>query len=168
MSTFSATTSQRFSNLFRIEFMFKYEKIMLPIFFDFKLRKWDKLENELTELIVRLRNSPLSFSFMSQTEFTTFEKFLISKEVLLLFKCNLDLFGQVLPSLWRRIFFPYFLRSNYIILDILCSSMNSDQIRLVGHNQWSNLLLLQEDFSVSLNCCKKCLVQLHTWSSNCL
>ena len=39
MSTLRATNSQRFSNLFRIEFMFKYEKIMLTAFFDLKLRE---------------------------------------------------------------------------------------------------------------------------------
>ena len=62
---------------------------MLPAVFDLKLRKQDTLENNAIELFVRLRTSPLSFSFMSQIQFTTFEKFLTSREVTLLFKCNL-------------------------------------------------------------------------------
>ena len=41
---------------------------MLPAFFDLKLRKGDTLENETIELFVRLRTSPFSFSFMSQTK----------------------------------------------------------------------------------------------------
>ena len=68
---------------------------MLPAVFDLKLRKQDTLENNAIELFVRLRTSPLSFSFMSQIQFTTFEKFLISREVRLLFKCNLPLLRQV-------------------------------------------------------------------------
>ena len=54
---------------------------MLPAFFDIKLRKWDTLENEAIELFVRLRTSSLSFSIMSQTEFTALENFLINREV---------------------------------------------------------------------------------------
>ena len=53
MSTLPATNSQRFSNLFSIEFMFKCEKIMLTAFFDLGLCKWDILENETIELFVR-------------------------------------------------------------------------------------------------------------------
>ena len=72
---------------------------MLPAFFYLKLRKGDTLENETIELFVRLRTSPLSFLSMSQTEFAAFEKFLISREVPPLFKCNLLLLRQVLSIL---------------------------------------------------------------------
>ena len=58
---------------------------MLPAFFDLRLRKWDTLENETTKLFVRLSTSPLSLSFIGQTEFTAFEKILINREVPLLF-----------------------------------------------------------------------------------
>ena len=70
---------------------------MLPAFFDLKLRKKDTLETEIIELFKRLRTWPLSFLFMSQTEFTVFEKILINREVPLLFKRNLILLRQVLP-----------------------------------------------------------------------
>ena len=59
---------------------------MLPAFFDLRLRKWDTLENETIELFVRLGTLSLSFSFMSQTEFTALERFLINTGVPLLFK----------------------------------------------------------------------------------
>ena len=39
---------------------------MLPAFFELKLQNWDTLENETMALFVRLRTSPLSFSFMSE------------------------------------------------------------------------------------------------------
>ena len=57
------------------------------------------LENEAIELSVSLRTSSLSFPFMSQREFTALEKFLINREVPLLFKCNLLLLRQVLSML---------------------------------------------------------------------
>ena len=57
------------------------------------------LENETIELFVRLTTSSLSFSFMCQNDFTAFEKFLINREVPLLFKCNLLLLRQVLSIL---------------------------------------------------------------------
>ena len=57
------------------------------------------LENETTELFVRLRTSSLSFPSMSQAEFTALEKFLINREVPHLFKCNLLLLRQVLSML---------------------------------------------------------------------
>ena len=57
------------------------------------------LENEAIELSVSLRTSSLSFPFMSQGEFTALEKFLINREVPLLFKCNLLLLRQVLSML---------------------------------------------------------------------
>ena len=44
-------------------------------FFDLKLCKWDTVENEIKELFVRFRTSPLSFSFMSQTEFSLLKNF---------------------------------------------------------------------------------------------
>lgn len=37
-------------------------------------------------MFVRLKTSPLPFSFMRQTEFTTFRNFLINREVPFLFK----------------------------------------------------------------------------------
>ena len=58
---------------------------MSPAFFDLKLHKWDTLENETIELFARLRSSPFSFSFISQTEFTIFEKYLINRGVPLCF-----------------------------------------------------------------------------------
>ena len=54
------------------------------------------VENETIELFVRLRTSSLAFLFMSQAEFTALEKFLINREVPVLFKCNLLLLRQVL------------------------------------------------------------------------
>ena len=41
---------------------------MSTALFDLKLRKRDTLENETIELFVRLKTSPFSFSFMSQTK----------------------------------------------------------------------------------------------------
>ena len=64
-----------------------------------RLRKWGTLENETIDLFVRYRTSSLSFSFMSQTEFTALEKLLINREVQLLFKCNLLLLRHVLSML---------------------------------------------------------------------
>ena len=69
---------------------------MLPAFFELRLPKRDKLENETIELFVRLRTSSLSFSFTSQAKFTALETFLINREVPLLFKFNLLLLRQVL------------------------------------------------------------------------
>ena len=89
MFTLLATNSQRFQTYSVQNLCLSKKKIMLPAFFDLKLRKGDTLENETIELFVRLRTSRLSFSFMSQTEFTTFEKFLIDREVPPSFKCNL-------------------------------------------------------------------------------
>ena len=57
------------------------------------------VENETIELFVRLRTSSLAFLFMSQAEFTALEKFLINREVPVLFKCNLLLLRQVLSML---------------------------------------------------------------------
>ena len=51
---------------------------MLTAFFDLRLRRLDTLENETIKLFARLTTSPLSFSFMGQTEFTAFEKILIN------------------------------------------------------------------------------------------
>ena len=126
---------------------------------------------------------------MSQTEFTTFEKFLINREVPLLFKCNLLLLRQVpsmsllcikiIPSPLHKFssfllvllilpskswslsinntrqcnfnviigvvlydggnYFPFFLKSIYIILDIICFSMNNYQIRFFA-NSWLDII----------------------------
>ena len=98
---------------------------MLPAFFDLRLRKWDTLQNETIELFVRLWISPLSFSFMSQTEFTAFEKFLINRKVSLLFKCNLLLLRQVLSMLLlfiKIIFLPLNKFSSFLLVSLILSS----------------------------------------------
>ena len=95
---------------------------MLPVFFDLKLYKWDTLENEIIELFVGLRISQLSFSFMSQTEFTAFQKFLISREVPLLFDCNLLLLRQVLSMLlllMKVIPLPLYKFSSFLLVSLL-------------------------------------------------
>ena len=99
---------------------------MLSVFFDLRLRNWDTLENETKELFVKLRTSPLSFSFMSQTEFTTFEKLTeINREVPLLFKCNLLLLRQVLPILLlfiKIIPLPLHKFSSFLLVSLILSS----------------------------------------------
>ena len=98
---------------------------MLPAFFDLRLRKWDTLQNETIELFVRLWISPLSFSFMSQTEFTAFEKFLINRKVSLLFKCNLLLLRQVLSMLLlfiKIILLPLNKFSSFLLVSLILSS----------------------------------------------
>ena len=89
---------------------------MLPAVFDLKLRKQDTLENNAIELFVRLRTSPLSFSFMSQIQFTTFEKFLTSREVTLLFKCNLLRQVHFITTL------PLHKFSSFLLLSLILSS----------------------------------------------
>ena len=98
---------------------------MLPAFFDLRLRKWDMLENETIELFVRLRTSSLSFPFMSQAEFTALEKFLINREVPLLFKCNLLLLRQVLSMLLlfiKIIPLPLHKFSSFLLVSLILSS----------------------------------------------
>ena len=137
---------------------------------------------------------------MSQEEFTALENFLINREVPLLFKCKLILLWQVLwmlllfikivPLPVRRFsrqcyfyvmigvvlfdwgnYFPYFLKSIYIVLDIICSTMNNYQIRFFS-NSGSDIInevicwMLQDDFSLSLNHYEELLAHSHTWSSN--
>ena len=106
---------------------------------------------------------------MSQEEFTALENFLINREVPLLFKCKLILLWQVLwmlllfikivPLPVRRFsrqcyfyvmigvvlfdwgnYFPYFLKSIYIVLDIICSTMNNYQIRFFS-NSGSDIMI---------------------------
>ena len=98
---------------------------MLPAFFDLRLRKWDVLENEAIELFVRLRTSSLSFPFMSQAEFTALEKFLINREVPLLFKCNLLLLRQVLSVLLlfiKIILLPLHKFSSFLLVSLILFS----------------------------------------------
>ena len=82
-----------------------------------------EIENETIELPARLRTSPFSFSFISQTEFTTFEKSLINREVPLCFwwgkRCQ---FIKIIPLPLHK--FPSFL------LVSLISSSKSRSITL--------------------------------------
>ena len=98
---------------------------MLRAFFDVKLRKVDILENETIELFVRLRTSSLSFSLISQTEFTAFDKSLINREVPPLFKCDLLLLRQVLSMLLLFIkIIPLLLHkfSSFLLVSLILSS----------------------------------------------
>ena len=144
---------------------------MLPVFFDLKLRKWDNLEHEIIELFVRLRTSPLSFSFMSQTEFTAYEIFLISRKVPLLFKCNLLLLRQVLSMLLLFIKiipltlhkFPSFLLVSFFYLQMMVTSINNTKqcyfnvIIAVVPFHWGNYFpYFLKSISIILNiiCCE--------------
>ena len=96
---------------------------MLPAFFNLRLRKRDTLENETIELFVRLRTLSLSFSFMSQAEFTALEKLLINREVPLLFKCDLLLLRQVLSMLLlfiKIIPLPLHKFSSFLLVSLIC------------------------------------------------
>ena len=96
---------------------------MLPAFFNLRLRKRDTLENETIELFVRLRTLSLSFSFISQAEFTALEKLLINREVPLLFKCDLLLLRQVLSMLLlfiKIIRLPLHKFSSFLLVSLIC------------------------------------------------
>ena len=93
---------------------------MLPAFFDLKLFKGDTLENKTMELFARLRTS-----FMTQTEFTAFEKCLINRDVPPLFKCNLLLLRQVLSVLLlfiKIIPLPLHKFSSFLLVSLVLSS----------------------------------------------
>ena len=124
---------------------------MLLAFCDFKLHKWDALEKEAIELFVNLRPSPLSFLFMSQTEFTALETFLINREVPLLFKCDLLLLRQVLSMLLLFIkIMPLLLHkfSSFVLISLILSSKSwsSSMSKLCHHRcrtlWWRRLFFL--------------------------
>ena len=121
---------------------------MLPAFFDLKLRNGDTLENETIKLFVRLRTSPLSFSFLSQTEFTAFKKFLINREVPALFKCNLLLLRQVLSMLLlsiKIIPLPLHKFSSFLLASLILSSKLSLRLIILD-----NTILMLSSVSYSL------------------
>ena len=87
--------------------------------------KWVMLENKTIELFVRLRTSSLLFLVMSQAEFTALEKFLINREVPLLFKSNLLLLRQVLSVLLlfiKIILLPLHKFSSFLLVSLILFS----------------------------------------------
>ena len=59
-------------------------------------------------------------------------------------------------ALWLRKLLSLFLKSIYIVLDIICPTMNNHQIcfylgQLVGHNQWSHQMTSQFSWIITRN-----------------
>ena len=77
-STLFPAISQTFSNLFRIESVFIYEKMIVLGFFNLKLPKWDTFEAINEESFVRLLTCSLIFQY-NQLELTIFEIFFVKR-----------------------------------------------------------------------------------------
>ena len=89
MSTFLDIKSQRLSNLFGIEFMLIWVKIMFLGFFILKYPKNETLLVLLTEAKLVVLSATLSLKLDNQFGLRTYEKFSTNWVVPLLFKCDL-------------------------------------------------------------------------------